>query len=1595
MSGPTGDQEAGITIHAPASEGNPRIRVSSEHMQQPLPLSAANIASQPADEDTNNKWPQKEERVDDMLERAPHLFRLVDLIQEDGLDGIVEKTVIDQLSLQRLLNTIRPGSCPSTTEIHFQDLDNLSIKPLGVYGDRHEILSFLHRVGCLDDHSYALMLGEGSEDGHRGSLSPGLYLALAPIGADKSTNNVYIVYWPEVTTWDDQNASPTTRHNRTVFMRYLTKLSDQVVALISSSQAEALVWDTESCGEDLPTEQTRNELRMPPFEVMRSTAHKSVSAQPGFKVTLQPNLIPKYNEASWTHLIPGEERVALMTVEHEEEQLKEEPFEERISALDLQGKSTESNAHTLELGDLQPTEIELLAVCGLRSRYSAIFATYDRNIRVLNKKRAKSTLTVDTRTDEKMREDIAKATAEIQFALRSTYKKLYPSLEVKIESPQDTQIRDCLERKYPKLREVLKVFEDEQNESYNIHNEKFQLLKRSWPWLEKYLTNNPTPSETEQERLVSAALSPEEPGTVGGYVTQRFSTFFRGDIGLQELRQIRAVAASMSDPDFIQQVFGLMGARSALFEFGKAIHTYLQAHLQAFEEEAITEHLDTIFREEKERLRALFMADDYEWYQRERQKYFEPFIKNLREAMRPSGSESTAPLRLVRINKVSANGTTPTHLVQINTSSAIPYSYTDSVIFDWSGKTIIHHPAWDHYKIYPLELNKENAQLGHKMFGFGLPEGQSVEFIQLIRDKCLVITSDPHRIWIYIEDSTKLIQVISQGLTKVELQKSLHGGSWYKFAFDEANRLLAIAYGKMDAIKLDLYTFDEHFTTLESRGSPISLGSWCSSSTDISRINFVPGLEEICIIDTSGHTRIYSVAHRHFRKGSLQIGQSASDAFPDLDRICLLIIAEGSPPSNTQALRVVQWASLQEDSPDENILITEVPRSDGPRVISRLGTRETHLISFLPDSRTITSTVLYVRQTGANPFQPSAREPSCNSLIDCHLHVWSQYPIAAPKGVSFLSGDRKPKQLALVKTISSVPKAGKESFPSIALLDPTNDQIGDHLEHNGVSEFKSGTYIQELLCLVPLHLVSTRGGQISFLDNGVWSSNYDLSLDGDIVHITDMLNFGWYEPLFQSHSFYKSVRVISSIGKSYLLDHFADTSFGVCSDRDSLGIWLSCALVDNCLLVVLDLKVMGMYNAAVSNLVILRNNFTITSYPSEMTMSMLGIVVNDISNPNTYIAVKEFSQNLQKLIQEKDERGVILALHHGGIQIMPWPNIGTIGFYTMIDHLRDDLIQQQPTHPVSNVLAHSMKILLAKVKARDWAPLDQSLASYRAKKLMESLPNALHTGQGKTGPLKNIQTNETLLSEHDHVDFAFWVPIFDTGDSGDAFNQQELAEQALAMRKLVEICGTDAENRQQMLDTSYVNTTQKGIHDLLEQRLEFVQQWVTVNTEAFPQDNPHMIELLQNLASAKVSMREATRICASKCHKCNLMCMHVRQHPGEHDCGTDHICIFDCELFGADERREPCGLPAGHEEQHMCHAALLDPTVSRLHRYRSRVLHREPNLAPKPHPCARRTIQQLHTKLNHETRAREASGGVGALGDFLGESVLLEKHDSG
>jgi len=68
----------------------------------------------------------------------------------------VEKVIIDQGSLKRFINQVSPGAYASLTRIDFRALDNVNIKPIGVYGSRERIVDLLLEVRVIEPRLFVI-----------------------------------------------------------------------------------------------------------------------------------------------------------------------------------------------------------------------------------------------------------------------------------------------------------------------------------------------------------------------------------------------------------------------------------------------------------------------------------------------------------------------------------------------------------------------------------------------------------------------------------------------------------------------------------------------------------------------------------------------------------------------------------------------------------------------------------------------------------------------------------------------------------------------------------------------------------------------------------------------------------------------------------------------------------------------------------------------------------------------------------------------------------------------------------------------------------------------------------------------------------------------------------------------------------------------------------------------------------------------------------------------------------------------------------------------------------------------------------------------
>ncbi|KAH7337768.1 hypothetical protein B0J17DRAFT_573313 [Rhizoctonia solani] len=348
-----------------------------------------------------------------------------------------------------------------------------------------------------------------------------------------------------------------------------------------------------------------------------------------------------------------------------------------------------------------------------------------------------------------------------------------------------------------------------------------------------------------------------------------------------------------------------------------------------------------------------------------------------------------------------------------------------------------------------------------------------------------------------------------------------------------------------------------------------------------------------------------------------------------------------------------------------------------------------------------------------------------------------------------------------------------------------SEEPADALKQIPTSKFHFGGFIVKLLCMIPIHLAVTKENCFVPLKDGVINPAFQRKLLGaDVPTIINSLSIGWYESLFQSYMATKPVRVVSSmgkintLGKSYCLNHFADTSFAGSAMRTTEGVWLSCTPTDDYLLVSLDFEgvqsiersaqedtLLVLFNAAMSNMVLFRNNFAISrniaglfkSFQSSATVldpqsspelfnSDLAIIIKDVINSDSREIVREFSQKFKGIVREEKEQNFITRLHRGQVHIIPWPVIKSRGFYTLFQRLRNTLESQAYTHGGGGVFLHTLKTLMAKIKANDWGALDKNLAAHRAQQLLDWMPDAIGRGgieqsTDTWGPLKVIVFN--------------------------------------------------------------------------------------------------------------------------------------------------------------------------------------------------------------------------------------------------------------
>ena len=338
------------------------------------------------------------------------------------------------------------------------------------------------------------------------------------------------------------------------------------------------------------------------------------------------------------------------------------------------------------------------------------------------------------------------------------------------------------------------------------------------------------------------------------------------------------------------------------------------------------------------------------------------------------------------------------------------------------------------------------------------------------------------------------------------------------------------------------------------------------------------------------------------RPASLQLSQIPRAVYSSPDGSCFVAIQEEVGVSTLTAYHWSTFASTGGIS----ITLPDFPVDINAAILTSIINRNNiHLIGLDLQSLSCRSVILditrkatefTVQEQQYDALSGHGKQTVHNCLIDCHVDVWTRFPVMPALRRDLITSFSERQQKRLVFVTNGDGRRFSSHFSDLIYTFERSSRkpTGDELRSISVSactfssfalQFlsspdwpvsrpRAGEWLADLLCMIPIHIAIAHENQFVPLKNGVVSEELEKSLLGaEVNKIVDSLSLGWYESIFQSYwasrvrmslslvpgTFlttssmsnlcrYKPVKVVSSMGeqsgvKGFTLNHLVGTSF--------------------------------------------------------------------------------------------------------------------------------------------------------------------------------------------------------------------------------------------------------------------------------------------------------------------------------------------------------------------------------------------------------------------------------------------------------------------
>ncbi|KAH9031719.1 hypothetical protein EDB84DRAFT_1578728 [Lactarius hengduanensis] len=939
------------------------------------------------------------------------MYRLLDLITEHGSGDPVDKIVIAQESLQAFINALSPGAYSSITKINLKTLDDCLLKPIGVYGSREEIVRFLREMGAVDVETAPELLVPQRAYRARGAepiLRSGLYIIRT--FTSTAEERTYVLYWPEDTTWDDDAVS-TVQCNRVMFMRYLTKLCDQLVCLLSTKHSQAIVWGEEVDHLDNVSLDSEDVDCLFDFTVAMTNEEANVIARQGFTMNssrLVSQLSPPDMHIEPRILSPrllyGETTQGFMTADFRPARATVEPFVHDHQSASQIRTFLETDVVLCLSETLDDQALKTLTRIGLSTQFpEACEAWEERRIEIA--KRFQNTLTQrQAEICVTLEKDSGDMQTKVREAVIGEILRAFPMLRRdgfssgsrsanSINSGEAAGTLQDLFSIYPKAAQTFRGSIRAANLDKGIKSTDFQIKKERLLIL-YYLLENYEGLSANQTRALGDAVFVEWDKQkvltlLKSFAKEERSGWFstKGVLSKEEAmwRASNNYATTISDSRFLSHLKTL-SSRDFLHD------TAVECEETAYD--CLTKQLDPLVssicqqifsipgREEECDQQVQLEAKREE--EKELKVSRAELVQQIEDLCREcSRSGISVYIDDFRRNKEHQNA-------------------ADSYFI--SGRKELKIQEIE-YKIHILRLladERHNIQLDPSYVpipvvnerlsqSFRVPSETVVKYAHLL---------EGDRILLGLVDSQGNVMIMLDRLSRIDA--TITSRSYAKFfhqdkigqtcliAFDESKRMLAV-YASART-QLHIFVFDEELKSLRGLGTSIDLLPFFNPGASIVHACFVHKSEEILFVDSNAQATIFSLVTLRPKPASLKLPQIPRAIYSAPDESCVLVVQD---EGGERTITAYHWSTFTATR-GISVTLPNFPASvdlHAALLTSIVNRDNIHFVGLDINSRTCLSVVLDITQKATEfAFQGVRLKASSrhvkqtihNCLIDCH-----------------------------------------------------------------------------------------------------------------------------------------------------------------------------------------------------------------------------------------------------------------------------------------------------------------------------------------------------------------------------------------------------------------------------------------------------------------------------------------------------------------------------------------------------------------------------------------------------------------------------------